>query len=133
MTACFMAPAYGSAVADLQRERVDAHLGAGRDVRTGGGAAADLVRVGAADRDVEDDEEAVVDGGLPGRVRHLVLLDREGLGAVEGEAQFLGGGVAAVHDDGVGVIAALAAGAVLEIAGDAVRVVALALPLSTVE
>ena len=90
------------------------------------GAAADRVRVGAADGQVEDDVEAVVDGGLPGAdARPGSRLTCQTCWPSTVPADLL---VAQrpVDDLGVGVVRGLAAGARRQAAGQAVVLVAVA-------
>ena len=101
-----------------------AHPGAGAGRAGGRGAVADSVGVDAAHGDVEDHEEPVIDGGLPGGDGDLVFADGPFQVAVDVPAQLLGAGVGPVHDDRVGVVSGLAAAAGQQVAADAVGLVA---------
>src|ERR1700729_2539096 len=101
-----------------------AHPGAGAGRAGGCGAVADSVGVGAAYGDVEDHEESVVDGRLPGGDGDLAFADGPFQVAVDVPAQLFGAGVGPVHDDRVGVVSGLAAAAGQQVAADAVGLVA---------
>src|SRR6185436_20651321 len=98
-----------------------------------GRAAAERGREAAAHGHVEDHEEAVVGGVVPGRGRDLVRVDGEEVGAVEVPADLLGRDAAVVFHP-VRVEPGLAAGAGPFAAADAGGLVALAARIrSTVE
>ena len=86
---------------------------------SGRGAPALGIGEDAADRDVEQDREAVVDGRGPGRLPDPGLAHAVELVSVQVPADLLVTGVAPVDDHGVGVEALQASGAVLQAAAQA--------------
>ncbi len=89
-----------------------------------GGAPALGIGEGAADRDVEQDREAVVDGCGPGRLPDPGLAHAVELVSVQVPADLLVAGVAPVDDHRVGVEALPAPGAVPQPAAQAALLVA---------
>src|SRR5581483_7588821 len=92
-----------AAAGGVRGDVVDAHGAAGRGGAGRRGAAAHAVRIAAADGQVENDRQVVIEGLLPGRGADLALGDAEVRGAVEVEGDRLVRGVRAVEDHRVGV------------------------------